>query len=143
VLTHIKDHGVRDTVFLTGDIHSAWACDLPTDPASYPAVDTSVAVEFVTTSVTSNNLKDALGTERRTASLVPEDLIKANNRHVKYLNFDDHGFSILDITSERTQMDYFRIGDRKDKATPLTWDASYATKAGTGKVVAVDKPVGA
>jgi len=143
VLGHIKSHGVRDTVFLTGDIHSAWACDLPTDPATYPAVDTSVAVEFVCTSITSNNLKDITGSPARTTSIPIEEGIKSTNRHVKYLNFDDHGFSILDITSARTQMDYFIIGDRADKDTGLTWTASWKTLSGTGKVVAVDKPVGA
>ena len=143
VLSHIKSRGVRDAVFLTGDIHSAWACDLPTDPATYPTVDTSVAVEFVTTSVTSNNLKDIVGSPPRTTSVPIEEGIKATNRHVKYLNFDDHGFSILDITSARTQMDYFIIGDRADKATGLSWTASYATLSGTSKVVPVDKPVGA
>ena len=143
VLAHIKNRGVRDTVFLTGDIHSAWACDLPTDPGSYPAVDTSVAVEFVCTSVTSNNLKDITGSPARTTSIPVEEGIKSTNRHVKYLNFDDHGFSVLDITSARTQMDYFIIGDRAVKDTGLTWTASYATKAGTAKVVSVDKPVGA
>jgi len=143
VLSHINSRGVRDTVFLTGDIHSAWACDLPTDPATYPAVDTSVAVEFVCTSITSNNLKDITGSPARTTSIPIEEGIKSTNRHVKYLNFDDHGFSILDITSARTQMDYFIIGDRADKNTGLTWTASWKTLSGTGKVVAVDKPVGA
>jgi len=141
VLTHIKNRGVRDTVFLTGDIHSAWACDLPTDPSSYPAVDTSVAVEFVSTSVTSNNLKDITGSEPRTTSLSVEEAIKSTNRHVKYLNFDDHGFSILDITSARAQIDFFIIGDRKDKNAGVSWTTSYKTLAGTAKVEAVDKPV--
>ena len=28
----LADRGVTDTVFLTGDIHSAWACELPSTP---------------------------------------------------------------------------------------------------------------
>jgi len=143
VLTHILDQGVRDTVFLTGDIHSAWACDLPTDPASYPLVDTSVGVEFVCTSVTSNNLKDILGTPRRTASVAVETAIKTVNRHVKYLNFDDHGYSVLDVTPTRAQMDYFVISERNNPLATALWVASYETRSGTGKVAAVNKPVGA
>ena len=141
VLTHIRDHGVQDAVFLTGDIHSAWACDLPIDPATYPLINSSAGVEFVCTSVTSNNLKDILGTPRRTASKTVEGTIKTLNRHIKYVNFDDHGFAVLDVTPARAQVDYFIIGDRKDRNAGLTWERSYQTRTGTAKVVAVSKPV--
>ncbi len=68
VLTHLDDHQVKDTVFLTGDIHSAWACELPLDTSTYPVVGDSLGVEFVCTSVTSNNLKDITGTPPDTTS---------------------------------------------------------------------------
>ena len=111
---HIRDNGVKDVVFLTGDIHSGWACDLPYDASTYPLGD-SAGVELVCTSVTSNNLKDITGTPRRTSSLAVEAVIQTNNRHVKYLNFDDHGYSVLDVTPERVQMDWYVIGDRADR----------------------------
>ncbi len=136
----LADRGITDTVFLTGDIHSGWACDLPLDAGTYPA-SRSVATEFVGTSVTSNNLKDITGSPRRTSSLAVEAAIQTANRHIKYLNFDDHGFSVLDVTSRRTQMDYFIIGDRADKDTGVSWTASWATDANTQQVHAVDGPV--
>ena len=122
---HIRNHQVADALFVTGDIHSGWACELPYDPASYPVGD-SAGVEFVCSSVTSNNLKDITGTPPRTASIAVEQVILANNRHIKYLNFDDHGFSVLDITSQRAQMDWFVIGDRAAaqrpaSAAPTSW----------------------
>ncbi len=137
----IRNHQVADALFVTGDIHSAWACELPYDPATYPLGD-SAGVEFVCSSVTSNNLKDITGTPPRTTSLAVEAAILANNRHIKYLNFDDHGFSVLDITSQRAQMDWFVIGDRADPNTPVTWTRSMATKAGTGRLHEVEGPVG-
>jgi alkaline phosphatase D len=138
----IRNHQIADALFVTGDIHSGWACELPFDPASYPVGD-SAGVEFVCSSVTSNNLKDITGSPPRTTSLAVEAAIMANNRHVKYLNFDDHGFSVLDITSQRAQMDWFVIGDRADQNTQVTWTRSMATKAGTGRLSEVDGPVGA
>jgi alkaline phosphatase D len=143
VFAHIRDRGVRDTVFLTGDIHSGWACELPYDASTYPAVGDSAGVELVCSSVTSNNLKDITGSPSRTSSIGVETTIKANNRHVKYLNFDDHGFSVLDVTPARVQMDWFVIGDRKDKGTGLAWTASFASDSGTQKLRPVDRPVGA
>ena len=119
---------------------SSGTADLPYDIATYP-LSGSAGVEFVCSSVTSNNLKDLLGAPRRTASLAVEAAILANNRHIKYLNFDDHGFSVLDLTAKRAQMDWFVIGDRADKFTPIRWTASYATRSGTSRVVEVDGPV--
>ncbi|HEX4976239.1 MAG TPA: alkaline phosphatase D family protein, partial [Nocardioides sp.] len=136
----LADNGITDTVFLTGDIHSGWACDLPVDAGTYPASQ-SVGVELVCTSITSNNLKDITGNPPRTTSLAVEAGIQANNRHIKYLNFDDHGFSVLDVTPERTQMDWYVIGDRKDRNAGVSWTASWATDAATQRVRPADGPV--
>jgi alkaline phosphatase D len=141
VFEHLRDNGVTDSLFITGDIHSGWACDLPADKATYAGARNSVGVEFVASSVTSNNLKDITGTPRRTTSVVVEEILKANNPHIKYLNFDDHGFSVLDITAKRAQMDWFIIGDRADKSTGVRWTKSYATTAGSQVVHPVSGPV--
>ncbi|MCW2762760.1 MAG: Alkaline phosphatase [Marmoricola sp.] len=143
VFEHLRDNGVTDSLFITGDIHSGWACDLPADKATYTGTRDSVGVEFVATSVTSGNLKDITGTPRRTTSIAVEETLKANNPHIKYLNFDDHGYSVLDITPKRAQMDWYIIGDRADKNTAATWSTSWATTAGSQTIRQVDGPVGA
>ncbi|WP_374458113.1 alkaline phosphatase [Nocardioides sp.] len=137
---HIRDQGLRDVVFLTGDIHSGWACDLPYDASTYPLGD-SAGVELVCTSVTSNNLKDITGSPARTSSLAVEAVIQTNNRHVKYLDFDSHGYSVLDVTPERVQMDWYVVGDRADRDASSSWSASWATRSGSNKVQAVSAPV--
>ncbi len=141
VFRHIRDRGVKDALFVTGDIHSGWACELPYDASTYPVGD-SAGVEFVCSSVTSNNLKDITGSPSRTSSVAVEEGIKANNRHVKYLNFDDHGFSVLDLTPKRAQMDWFVISDRADRDATIRHEASWVTRSGTGRIEAVDRPVG-
>jgi alkaline phosphatase D len=140
VFQHIRDHQVSDALFITGDIHSGWACELPYDASTYPVGD-SAGVEFVCSSVTSNNLKDITGTPPRTTSVAVEGLIMANNRHIKYLDFDSHGFSVLDLTPERAQMDWYVIGDRAERDTDITWSVSWATKTGTGRIESVEEPV--
>jgi alkaline phosphatase D len=140
VFAHIRDHQVSDALFLTGDIHSGWACELPYDASTYPVGD-SAGVEFVCSSVTSNNLKDITGTPPHTTSTAVEQAVLANNRHIKYLNFDDHGFSVLDVTPARAQMDWYVIGDRAEPDTSITWSVSYATRTGTGRVEQVQEPV--
>ena len=100
-------------------------------------------MEFVCSSVTSNNLKDITGDPTGATSTAVEETIKANNRHIKYLDFDEHGFSVLDLTPERAQMDWFIISDRADRDATITWTTSYAAPAGSSRVVSVDQPVGA
>ncbi len=142
VFNHLADHGVQNTVFLTGDIHSGWACDLPLNAGTYPSEGgRSVATEFVCTSITSDNLNDITGTAPARSSIPVEAAIQANNRHVKYLNFDDHGFSVLDVTPERTQMDYYVISERTDPNATVSWTASWATDANSQAVHAVAAPV--
>ncbi|MDN4159966.1 alkaline phosphatase D family protein [Nocardioides abyssi] len=141
LFAHIRDRGIKDTVFLTGDIHSGWASDLPFDRGLYPLASETAGVELVCSSVTSDNLKDILGVPPRTASVAVERVILAANPHIKYLDFDSHGYSVLDVTPARVQMDWYVIGSRLDRDTPATWSRSFATRAGTNKVVAVDRPV--
>ncbi|MBZ5737699.1 alkaline phosphatase D family protein [Nocardioides mangrovi] len=144
IFQHIRDHQVTDALFITGDIHSGWAAELPYDAATLSdplAIGDTAGVEFVCASVTSSNLKDITGTPPRTTSVAVEELIKANNRHIRYLDFDSHGFSVLDLTAERAQMDWYVIGDRADRDTPITWSVSYATATGTGRIEQVEEPV--
>ncbi|NEK85146.1 alkaline phosphatase [Blastococcus saxobsidens] len=134
VLSHLRDRGITDAVFLTGDIHSGWACELPADPLTYPLTGDSVGVELVCTSVTSDNLDDILGTPPRTATLAVETAVKVNNTHVKYLDFDSHGFSVLELTEAGAQMDWFVLTDRTDPRAAAVWSTSVRVPAGTARV---------
>jgi alkaline phosphatase D len=109
------------------------------DTSTQPLYGDSYGVEFVCSSVTSNNLKDITGAPQLTPLV--ETAILANNRHIKYLDFDNHGYSVLDITPERAQMDWYVIGARDDANTSIEWSTSYETIAGTGRVTAVDAPL--
>ncbi len=53
-----------DVVVLSGDVHIGLAMDLPRDRHD----DRAVAVEFVTTSLTSQNVDDKMGWEPRTGA---------------------------------------------------------------------------
>lgn len=134
VVRHLRDNALKDTVFLTGDIHSGWACDIPADPASYPATGDSVATELVCTSVTSDNLDDILNVPPRTGSVAVENAIKAANPHVKYLDFDSHGYSVLDVTAAGVRMDWYVLAERTSASSGSTLSTSFNVQAGTGKV---------
>ncbi|WP_459247118.1 alkaline phosphatase D family protein [Streptomyces youssoufiensis] len=140
LLAHLRERGIDNTVFLTGDIHMAWANDVPTRAATYP-LSPSAATEFVVTSVTSDNIDDLLNVAPHTVSLAAVAAIKAANRHVKWLDMDSHGYGVLDVTEQRTQMDYFTISDRTDPDATASWARSYRTRSGTQRVERADQPV--
>lgn len=140
LLTHLRDRGIGNTVFLTGDIHMAWANEVPLKAATYPA-DPAVATEFVVTSVTSDNLDDVLHVAPHTVSTVAAGAIEAANRHVKWLDMDSHGYGVLDVTPERTQMDYFAVSDKTDRNATSQLVRSYRTRTGTNAVERARRPV--
>ncbi|MFI8516491.1 alkaline phosphatase D family protein [Streptomyces sp. NPDC085481] len=140
LLKHLTDRGIRNTVFLTGDIHMAWANDVPSKAATYP-LSASAATEFVVTSVTSDNLDDLLHVAPNTLSVVAAGAIKAANRHVKWVDMDHHGYGVLDVTAERSQMDYYTLSDRADVNATAAWARSYRTLNGTQRVERVYQPV--
>ncbi|MEW1903903.1 alkaline phosphatase D family protein [Streptomyces sp. NPDC086147] len=140
LLAHLTSRGVRNTVFLTGDIHMAWANDVPVKAATYP-LSASAATEFVVTSVTSDNLDDLLHVAPGTLSVVAATAVKAANRHVKWVDMDHHGYGVLDVTAARSQMDYYTVSDKRDPAATTAWARSYRTQSGTQRVERVYQPV--
>ncbi|MER7948335.1 alkaline phosphatase D family protein [Streptomyces sp. NPDC096079] len=140
LLAHLTARAIRNTVFLTGDIHMAWANDVPVKAATYP-LSASAATEFVVTSVTSDNLDDLLHVAPGTLSVVAAGAVKAANRHVKWVDMDHHGYGVLDVTAARSQMDYYTVSDKKDPAATTSWARSYRTLSGTQRVERVYQPV--
>lgn len=133
LLAHLRGNAIRNTVFLTGDIHMAWANDVPVNAGTYP-LSASAATEFVVTSVTSDNLDDILKVGEGTVDAVASPLIRAANRHVHWVDTDRHGFGVLDLTAERAQMDYYVLSDRTEAGATAAWARSYRTRSGTQRI---------
>ncbi|MFF7311059.1 alkaline phosphatase D family protein [Streptomyces sp. NPDC008137] len=140
ILAHLRANAIRNTVFLTGDIHMAWANDVPVNAGTYP-LSPSAATEFVVTSVTSDNLDDIVKVPEGTVSAVASPVIRAANRHVHWVDTDRHGYGVLDITAERAQMDYYVLSDRANRDATAKWTRSYRTRSGTQKLERVYDPV--
>jgi alkaline phosphatase D len=140
LLAHLRANAIRNTVFLTGDIHMAWANDVPVNAGTYP-LSASAATEFVVTSVTSDNLDDLVKVPEGTVSAVAAPVIRAANRHVHWVDTDRHGYGVLDLTAERAQMDYYVLSDRTKADATSSWARSYRTRSGTQKVERTYDPV--
>ncbi|WP_405165385.1 alkaline phosphatase D family protein [Nocardia sp. NBC_01499] len=121
----ITEQQVSDVVFLTGDIHSSWAADLPVDAANYPAGVTAGA-EFVVPSITSTSIGDML----KVNSAPIADTIKGINRHLRYVELDSHGYGVLEVTPKQSQMDWFYLIDVADPNSGVQHANSLAVRSG-------------
>ncbi|MGX1370701.1 alkaline phosphatase D [Streptomyces canus] len=140
LLAHLRSNAIRNTVFLTGDIHMAWANDVPVNAGTYP-LSASAATEFVVTSVSSDNLDDILKVPEGTVTALAAPVIQVANRHVHWVDTDRHGYGVLDITAERAQMDYYVLSDKTKQNATSAWARSYRTRNGTQKVERTYSPV--
>jgi alkaline phosphatase D len=122
---HLATNNIDNAVVLTGDIHTAWANDLPLAGYDGATGANSAGVEFVTTSVTSPGLPLSFGLQ----------IIQAANPHIKYANLSSHGFLMLDLTPERAQSDYYNLSDILTVDHTTAWEQGWYTLQGENHLV--------
>ena len=108
ILEFVRDRGVRDLTFLTGDIHTFFSGTVtPSGREGVPAVDGEpVATEFVGGSITSRGLGDDLGLQGGLGSVPTSAGIRANNLHIKYSNQTFKGYGVLEARPEELLVQY-------------------------------------
>ncbi|MBK6902566.1 MAG: alkaline phosphatase D family protein [Saprospirales bacterium] len=132
LIDFVQDNQIDNVVVLTGDIHSAFALDVPKQavnltfdqglpyygPTDYnPATGANSAmVEFVTPSITSPNFDENIGLLQASVfqlQLNNPILISGGNSlgnpnpHIKYADLIQHGYYILDIKPDSVQANYY------------------------------------
>jgi len=122
VLDAVKGSGLRNPVFVGGDIHSFWTTDLKAD-FSRPESET-VATEFVGGSITS----DAPPYETF-AKFLPQ------SPHVKYFESRAHGYVSVDVTPSRMQTSFIAVDRLQKDAAPSTL-AQFVVEDGKAGAVA-------
>lgn len=122
---------IDDVVVLTGDIHTSWANDVP--DSAFPVTGYvpglgrgSMAVEFVTPSVTSANVDDATGVPSTPIELAA----KVANPHVRWVDLDANGYLVLTLTPESAQSDWFHLATVTEPSTEERFAAGWATRRG-------------
>lgn len=136
VQSHIIDNNIENFVVLTGDIHTAWANDLPQNGVSYDENTGagSVGVEFVCSSVTSGNADLAILNNFGTA------FINSLNPHMKFVDLSNHGYTIVDVNKTRTQGDYYAVGTIDTQNSDVSYTEGWYVNEGTRTLVQASGP---
>lgn len=111
-------YNIDNFVVLTGDIHSAWANDIPSSSGN-------VGVEFVATSVTSPALSIPGG----------EFFIRLFNSHVRYVELERRGYMLMDFNSSRAQGDHYFVGSVTSIDSTQSVGASWEVTSGTVSLI--------
>ena len=97
----LEDQNKKNTVFVTGDFHNAFA--LETDLTGTKDTMDNIGVEFVVTSINSAN-DNEYNSETKTEEIKQDYL--DNNPNLKYCNNKDHGYLVLKITKDKLRASY-------------------------------------
>ncbi len=115
----------RNLIVLTGDLHTAWACDLPLNNYAPFTGENTAGVEFVATSITSAKIR----------SVNLSAVMQWMNPHVKFTDLKRYGYFILDVTPERAQAEFVFIDDVEKPTYMATIGPAWATRHGSRRLV--------
>lgn len=127
---------VKNVVIATGDFHCSFATDVE---QTWKDDSTSVAVEFVTPSVTSPNFDENLGSQAFLRPILSPLLATIDttlyglNKHVLWSDIVNHGYQIIDITPYRAQADWFFMKSITTRSTEESWARGYVVNQGTAR----------
>ncbi len=126
---------IDNFVVLTGDIHTSWANNIPLNnySGSGAACSNSVGVEFVATSVTSPGIPDVGGAFSAA--------VYAANDHVQYVNLDDRGYIVVDVTDTAIQADWRYVNTITSRNFTISGTRSYKVDDGVTCTVEAAAPI--
>ncbi|WP_071460294.1 alkaline phosphatase D family protein [Bacillus massilinigeriensis] len=123
VIDFLVKHDIKNTVVLTGDVHTSWASEVKEDfnnPASK-----NVAVEFVGTSITSGG--DGSDVNSNTGQILQE------NPHLKFFS-NRRGFVRCIVDEHKWQTDFMALPYVTKPGAPIVPKASFIVEDGKAEL---------
>jgi len=117
LLNFIYGWNIKNTVVVTGDIHTSWANDVPNQTIGQygPNGQGVGTVEFVTPSITSPSVSFGGG--------IGASIIYSSNPHIKWVDLEKRGYYILDIRNNKVQADWFFVDDINNYGNAYEYNA--------------------
>ncbi|MFL5899930.1 MAG: alkaline phosphatase D family protein [Solirubrobacterales bacterium] len=140
LLAHIKNEGIDDVVFLTGDIHIFLAGDVRTQMGDGP----SVAVEFVGGSITSQNFGET-DINAGSGVVIPGDdqnphtdpaiynVLRSVNPWIDQADFDHHGYGLVKATGSHFDCTFKRLATIKHRSRQTLTSNGYSYRLARGQ----------
>jgi len=139
VIDFLEASRIRNSVILTGDVHSSWAYDIARDPWRGYDPRTgrgALAVEIVTPAISS----PGWGTEQPDKAPARSAEYLAARPHLKWVDGVHRGYVTIDVTPARMQADWFFVPTVTEKVETETFAKGFVSEAGAPHVVEVSSP---
>jgi alkaline phosphatase D len=140
ILGHLESNGIRDVVVLSGDVHVGLAIELSTAP--FGPHRRPVAVEFVTASLTSQNVDEKMHWEPRTQSLAVEQAMLEALPHLRWVDLDSHGYVVIDVTRARVTAEWWFVDTVLERSPGQRLGASWTVERGRPRLAPTQDLVG-
>jgi len=127
----ILQKNINNVVVLTGDLHSAWASNLPTDFYQPSTGAGSAGVEFITNSVSSPN-------HTTPASIID---MMAVNPHIYFIQTLGHGYTLLDINKQRSHCHFYTVSNTNTEIYTDNFTSSYYVNSGQRQLIVSNQEV--
>ena len=156
IINFLRDSSIDNAVIVTGDFHSTFAYDIAdtvvNEAAFYAPVDNydpatgdgSVAVEFMTPSISAANFDENLspaasvGLELQINNPLqaPPPFNNNPNPHMKNVDLDRHGYFLLDLRADSAQANWYYVDALDTPGAGETFDGAYYTQDGDNHLMA-------
>jgi alkaline phosphatase D len=123
------EEGERNVVVLSGDVHVGLANELKRSRDAEP-----VAVEFVTASLTSQNLDEKMKWEPRTGSLEIERGFVESSPFTRWADLDSHGYALVEITPERVTGEWWFVDTVLERSDVESLGARWSVRLGDSRL---------
>ncbi|MGI8632984.1 MAG: alkaline phosphatase D family protein [Solirubrobacterales bacterium] len=125
ILGHVRDKGVDNVSFLTGDIHTFFAGDVsPTGRQDNTGSPDPVATEFVCGSATSLGIpstvasQEVTGSEQEAIGVLTEN-VQLFNPHIKYNEQDSRGYGVIEARPDELRVQFRAPGSTMQRTSPI------------------------
>jgi alkaline phosphatase D len=129
LLACLRERGSENVVFLSGDVHTAWAIEVRR-AAAVDRPEEAAGVEFVTPSVTSENLDEKMTYSPTSRVRRLERAVIDHNPQVRWADFDDHGYLVADINHDRVVAEWYFVADILHRCRGESLAAAWEVRAG-------------
>lgn len=121
----------RNAIVLSGDVHVGMAIELERE--GQPG--RSVASEFVTTSLTSQNLDDKMKWGYRTGSVAVEKRLMEVLPAIRWCDMDSHGYVVVDVTPARVRVEWWFVDKILERTPGERLAAAMEVRSGSQSIV--------
>ncbi len=156
----VTQAGVTNFGTISGDFHTSFASELVPMSAYMDYISSGqgeVGFEFTTPSITSANFNELTsftlpdGTvisplamrlpERHPITLQVEQAAMNANRHMKYMNIDQHGYMLVDFTPDRAQAEWYYVNSLLSPGAEANFAAAWYVNSGSPELHQASAPL--